>query len=86
MPDFQQVTVLCTANENANDAMRYCPTHHYTSPTQTPAEIKLEVKADAEPEKQGRNETLDMANEELDEGHLGLDRDERSSEGLLLGY
>ena len=61
------------------------PTHHYTSPTQTPAEIKLEVKADAEPEKQGRNETLDMANEELDEGHLGLDRDERSS-GARVSY
>ena len=50
----------------------YCwPTYHDIPPTQTPAEIELEVIADAEAEEEGGHETLDVANEELEEGHLG---------------
>ena len=44
--------------------------HHDISPTQPPAEIELEVIADAEPEDDGGDVTLDVADEELDEMHL----------------
>ena len=44
-------------------------TYHDIPSTQPPAEIELEVIADAEPENDGWDETLDVANEELDEMH-----------------
>ena len=47
-------------------------THHDAPPTQPPSEIEFEVIADAEPEEDGRDESLDVANEELDEVHLGF--------------
>ena len=46
-------------------------TNHDISPAQPPAEIELEVVADAEPEDDGGDVTLDVANQELDEVHLG---------------
>ena len=49
--------------------MAHLQTYHDIPSTQSPAEIQLEVIADAEPENDGWDETLDVANEELDEVH-----------------